>query len=252
MYKKFTLEQLLNLKHGFLDNLRTTMTRKKYPTLKQFLKHGCSEGECVYFFERSRPSWRIIRHGKAHYTLIDEKEKIQMEADGPILQKLHQLTKTNKSVSRQQKNTRTMRQILWDDFRSGEYFDTINGKPYLVYDIETPLAGNNLEELEFYMAYAYIVQGPGKGAYRFVGPDAIQKFVDFMLSFDGYIVGYNNLWFDNPVSVYNSSNRTQEMIKTIDDKSIDLFIFLWNLTGKRVGLNKVATALAGITKTLES
>ncbi len=73
-----------------------------------------------------------------------------------------------------------------------------------------------------------------------------------MAEFDGYVIGFNNIAFDNPVSVYNIENGTDAMINTINEKSIDLFLFLWNLTGRRIGLNKTAQALVGITKTLES
>ena len=73
-----------------------------------------------------------------------------------------------------------------------------------------------------------------------------------MVEFDGYIVGFNNIAFDNPVSVYNTPHRDQEMIDKINAKSVDLFLLLRNVTGKRIGLNRTATALVGVQKTLDS
>ena len=54
-----------------------------------------------------------------------------------------------------------------------------------------------------------------------------------MLDFDGYIVGFNSIAFDNIVSVYNVGGD-EEDIKKINAKSIDLFLFIQAMTGKRL------------------
>ncbi|MDR0860918.1 MAG: hypothetical protein LBO09_08350 [Candidatus Peribacteria bacterium] len=76
-----------------------------------------------------------------------------------------------------------------------------------------------------------------------------------MLNFDGYIVGFNQIYFDNPVSVYNvnmDAVATAEAIKTLNEKSIDLYLFVRTLTGRRnLGLNRLATDLVGESKNLE-
>jgi len=45
---------------------------------------------------------------------------------------------------------------------------------------------------------------------------------------------------------------TEEDIQKINEKSIDLFLFVRAMTGKRIGLNKIAEALVSISKTLGS
>lgn len=252
MYKKFTLEQLLGLKTEFFTNFKKLYERRRYPTLKTFLKDLQKEWRSHYFFFRGSPLFRVVEQENGEYLFVDEKEKIELKAGTHTVNKLHSMLKDARHIKRQTKGSKRMRDILWDDFNEGNLFKNINGKPYLVYDIETPHAGGNLKDLEFYLAYAYVVDENGVGTYKFVGPDSLQKFVQFMLDFDGYVVWFNNLYFDNPVSVYNVPGWTQDMVDRINAKSVDLFIFLRNLTGKRMGLNRIAQALVGVEKTLES
>jgi hypothetical protein len=87
--------------------------------------------------------------------------------------------------------------------------------------------------------------------YEYISQDNLADFVQKMIDFDWHIVWYNNIWFDNPVCVYNCG-WTQAHLDEINKKTIDLYVFLNKLTGKRLWLNKVATALVGIQKTLES
>lgn len=42
------------------------------------------------------------------------------------------------------------------------------------------------------------------------------------------------------------------MINTLNKKSLDIFTFLYHSTGKKIGLNKVSSALVGVGKTLDS
>jgi hypothetical protein len=72
-----------------------------------------------------------------------------------------------------------------------------------------------------------------------------------MLDFDGYIVGFNSIAFDNIVSVYNGEGNDDD-IKKLNEKSIDLFLFVRATTGKRLGLNKIAEALVNVSKTITS
>lgn len=53
------------------------------------------------------------------------------------------------------------------------------------------------------------------------------------------------------VSVYNVEG-SEDDIKKLDEKTIDLFLFVQALTGKRLGLNKIAEALVNVSKTLTS
>lgn len=135
-----------------------------------------------------------------------------------------------------------------DEFQTGNY-STILGKPYLVYDIETTVV-DDLKSAKFLLAYAMYPDGT-KMEYRPVMQSDLKAFVDEMLAFDGYIVGFNQIWFDNPVSVRNAGYG-QDEIDILNQKSIDLYVFFQNLTKKRIGLNKLSEALIGIQKTLSS
>lgn len=40
-------------------------------------------------------------------------------------------------------------------------------------------------------------------SYKYIDPSKLKEFVEYMVNFDGYIVGFNNIAFDNPVCIYN-------------------------------------------------
>jgi len=90
-----------------------------------------------------------------------------------------------------------------------------------------------------------------KMTYEYIDEDKLGEFVQKMLDFDGYIVWYNNIYFDNPVCIYNVWGSAED-IQQLNEKSIDLYVLLQALTWKRMGLNKVSEALVGISKTQES
>lgn len=56
--------------------------------------------------------------------------------------------------------------------------------------------------------------------------------------------------FDNPVVTY-AAGGTDEDLAAINAKSLDLFLFVRNMTGKRIGLNKISQALVDVEKTLD-
>jgi hypothetical protein len=60
--------------------------------------------------------------------------------------------------------------------------------------------------------------------YKYIGKEDLDEFVQMMIDFDGYIIGYNNIWFDNPVCIYNST-KNQHDIDILNNKTIDLFVF---------------------------
>jgi predicted RecB family nuclease len=137
-------------------------------------------------------------------------------------------------------------------FKEGVFSQLVE-KKYLVYDIETSLIGDRLEEVEYYIGYSLeeVEQGGGrKMEYTCIMKEDLPAFVEKMLNFDGYIVGFNQIWFDNPVCIYNVGG-TPEEIKKLNEKSIDLYVFIQQITGKRMGLNKISEALIGISKNLE-
>jgi hypothetical protein len=74
-----------------------------------------------------------------------------------------------------------------DAFVQGDFSKMLK-KPYLVYDIETSLIGDRLEDTEFYIGYSMEENGEGKMQYECIMPEDLQTFVEKMLNFDGYIV----------------------------------------------------------------
>jgi hypothetical protein len=73
----------------------------------------------------------------------------------------------------------------------------------MVYDIETDTNIENLKETKFLLAYAMHPTTGNKMTYEYVDQEGLKAFVQKMLDFDGYIVGFNSIAFDNIVSVYN-------------------------------------------------
>lgn len=251
MYKKYTFNELFEIKTKFFQHLRSVLNKKRYPTLKMMLRDLQKQGNDIYYFQRSSPIFHIKFSGD-DVIFFDESEKIELHADKETLGKLHGILKDTKKIQKQTKWSKRINKILRDLHKQENLFTHLDGKPYLVYDIETTAATNDLTKTKFYLAYAYVVTADGKARYKYIDESNLESFVHFMINFDGYIVGFNNIAFDNPVSVYNIPNRSQDMIDTINAKSIDLFLFFWNLTNRRLGLNKISAALVGVEKTLDS
>ncbi len=117
-----------------------------------------------------------------------------------------------------------------EEFQTGNYSQILD-KPYLVYDIETTTI-DDLRSAKFLLAYAMYPKGE-KMEYRCIMQEDLKSFVDEMLAFDGYIVGFNQIWFDNPVSVWNAGYGDRE-IEILNQKSIDLYVFFQKLTKRRI------------------
>ncbi len=252
MYKKLSYEELFNIKTWFINNLKNLFKSQRYNYLKEFLKDSTKEGDCVYFFESNSPVFRIIKENENFY-LFDEKEKIQVYLDNEHVNKLNRQLKEEKKLKKQINSNKTIAQSLFESF-SNEKYKHIEGKPYLVYDIETVGDINNLKTMKFMLWYSICSNEDHFKSmkYRLVDENSIKKFVDFLLDFDWWIVGYNNIFFDNPVTIYNTENYWDEEINILNQKSLDLFMFIRNLTGKRIWLDKVSSNLTWIGKTLSS
>lgn len=251
MYRKYDIESLIQTKTWFFKTIQKLLKKKRIDSLKIYLRELVKTWNRAYYFERSHPVLSIRYEWWWEFSFFDEKERIQLLVKWDSLDKLHSLTKDIKKVEKQERIWKKIDDLLREDF-SAWTIPLPNWKPYIVYDIETNLAGRDLSKTIFYLWYAYVVRENGVGTYKYIDQENLEKFVQYMLWFDGYIVWYNNIYFDNPVSVYNVPNWTQEMIEALNKKSLDIFQFLQQLTGKRVGLNKVANALVWVTKTLES
>jgi hypothetical protein len=259
MYKKLTYEQLLKLKSGFFTTLSYILKKSRYPTLKDYLTITSKQWNSVYHMLKQDYIWRtVFVDGINSVIFFDEREKIELHADKDTIAKIASLIKDTKKVSAQSQWSESIEQTLTKAFDSW-LLGSIDWKDYLVYDIETSYASNDLRTMDFYLWYAYVVQS-GKGSYRYIDSDNLYKFLEFMLEFDGYIIGFNSLAFDNPVTVYSAlqshQSFTEELYQSllvkINKKSLDIFQFIWNITTKRMGLNKLSRALVGVGKTLES
>lgn len=74
------------------------------------------------------------------------------------------------------------------------------------------------------------------------------------------MIGFNSLLFDNPVTVHQGltfANRYNDeeydhLLSILNTKSLDIFQFIWGVTGRMIGLNRLSRSLVGLGKTLES
>jgi hypothetical protein len=248
MYKRFTLEEIKTIQNTFIQNLYSNIKKERCASLSDFFKKIFKDGSDIYYFNRSDITFCCSKTDN-NIILRDEKEKIELVLDEKEKIDLHNIVKNFIIKKEKQFWQKTIEQILMDEFSSG-WYTTINNKPYLVYDIETTVS-DDIKNTKFLLWYAMYPAENNKMHYEYISQENLADFVQKMIDFDWYIIGYNNIWFDNPVCVYNCW-WSQEHLDEINRKTIDLYVFLNKLTGKRLGLNKVATALVGIQKTLES
>ncbi len=250
MFKKLTLDQLFKIKTNFFKNLKSIYTKKKYTTFSEFIKHYLKDLNEVYFLEWGDFSFKIEKK-ENWLVLIDNKEKIFLELTNDEIKALHNFLK-NWKINQQRNENLTILQKLLLQFRQWQ-LNAINWKPFIVYDIETIWNTDNLKNTKFAIWYSIISNENHSNnlKFRFISEKNLKKFVEFLLNFDWYIIGYNQISFDNPVIIYNTNLWEQEL-EILNKKSIDLFLFIWNLTGRRLWLDNVSKALVGIKKTLSS
>jgi len=248
MYKRFSLTEIQEIKNNLVQNLVYLMQKEKIYDFKSFLKYSFAKGDEVYYFARSYPTFRMSKQWE-DYQFIDEKEKIELHIPKENFPTFAWLVKRYLTKRWQHAPSKSIVMILADAFAQGEH-NKIFDKPYLVYDIETSSDLTDLKKTGFYLGYAMEPDDTQKMQYEYIAQQDIKQFVQKMLDFDWYIIGFNNIWFDNVVSVYNAGLSETELQK-INEKSLDLFLFVRNLTGKRIWLNKIAQALVSIEKTLD-
>lgn len=248
MYKRFNIQEITTIQNTFVQNLYNNMKKERCVSLYDFFRKIFREWPDIYYCNRSEVTFSCSQT-EDWIILRDEKEKIELILNEESQRELHNIVKRFIMKKEKQFWQKTIEQILMDEF-SGGGFSTINGKPYLVYDIETTLS-DDVKNTKFLLWYAMYPTENNKMHYEYIDQDNICEFVQKMIEFDGYIIWFNNIWFDNPVSVYNC-DWNQEHIDEINRKSIDLYVFLQKLTWKRLWLNRVVSALIWMEKTLES
>lgn len=251
MYKKFSLWQLSTVNTAFFANLQGLVAKQKFTYFKEFIASCVAQGDRWYFFESNSPSFRFQKLPDMQYRFVDEKEKIELIVGESELSQLHTLLTDKHRVAHVQKQ-QTIDQQLFAEFNQWKY-RTIAEKPYLVYDIETTYAEKSYNKQFFEMAYAIESSHENQDALQFyyIDESSVHKFCDHLLAFDGWLIGYNHIGFDNPVLLMHAG-YSQAEIDILNEKSIDPFLFLWHITGKRMSLNNVANSLISVGKTLAS
>ena len=251
MYKSLKFEEITQIKTSFFSTLKSIYEKEWYAYFKQYIK-GISNDfiEEVVYCSWSSIFFRVVLKDNS-VEVIDENQNIKLVlTDGDIL-KVHNYLK-KKIDTTWKKNIANSLEEKFLNKNMKKYL----GKHFLVYDIETIWSIQNLKETKFMIGYAidsFDFEKWESPKYKYISQKNLDKFVEYLLNYDGYIVWYNNIAFDNPVVVYNSSfDNKEEIIKKINEKSLDLFEVYSKILKKRVWLNMVATNIVGVSKTLSS
>lgn len=252
MYKKFTIDELTTIRNDLIPHLYTIIQRERCQWVNDFFKIAFHEWPESIYFERWNPlikiqliDWQIL--------ITDEAENIQIQVPEHEKGELNRLMIRYISKKWRQIWQKTIEQLLMDACIEWEFYDVL-WKPYLVYDIETALISwdINIQNFpEYYLWFSLEEIEPWKMQYNCIMMEDLKWFVEKMLNFDGYIIWFNQIYFDNPVSAYNAWFTT-DTVKALNEKSLDLYVFFQQLTWKRMWLNKISDSLIWVTKTLDS
>lgn len=249
MYKKFSLDEIKNVKNSFIPHLYSIIKKERYQWINDLVKYIFNEWNNIYFFERWDPFFKIaINNNILEFT--DELERIQLFIPLEEKSKLQDIIKEYIIKKEKQLWQRSIEQILFDEFKTWDY-NLILNKPYIVYDIETTIwAWDNLDSYKFLLAYS-MKPWYEKMDYYYIDKNNLNDFAKTLIEFDWYIIWFNSFAFDNPITIQQWWFDKKDL-EIINKKSLDIFQFIWNISGKRIWLNKVSEALIWIQKTLES
>ena len=226
--------------------------RENYQWVNDFFKDIFHEWDEIIYFDRWNPLITISLISNQIY-ISDEIDNIQIQVPADNKSELNRLMIRYISKKQKQSWQKTIEQILMDAFVEWKFYLSL-GKPYLVYDIETALISWDVSSVnfpEYYIWYSMEETQQGKMKYSCIMKEDLKDFVQKMIDFDWYIIWFNQIYFDNPVSVYNAWLADEEL-KIINEKSLDLYVFFQQLTGKRMWLNKISDSLVWVKKTLDS
>lgn len=249
MYKKFSLEEIKTIKNDFIPHLYFITKKEKCQWINDLVKHVFREWNGVYYFEKWDPFFTIsIKNNILEFT--DEIERIQLFIANDEKHKLQDVLKSYIIKKEKQLWQKSIEQILFDEFKTWNY-NTILDKPFIVYDIETTVGlWDNLDSYKFLLAYA-MRPWEEKMDYHYIDINNLNDFAKTLIEFEWYIIWFNSFAFDNPITMKQWWFWEKE-IEQINKKSLDIFQFIWNISGKRVWLNKLSETLIWIQKTLES
>lgn len=249
MYKNFSIEEIKNVKNNFIPHLYNIIKKERCQGINDLVKIVFKEWNKMYYFERWDPFFKIAKKWD-NLELSDEIDKIQLTIPMNDKSKLQDLIKHYILKKERQLWQKTIEEILFDEFKTGT-FNTINWKSYIVYDIETTVwVWENLDTFKFLLAYS-MTPWDQKMDYEYVNIEWLQNFAKKLVDFDWYVIGFNSFAFDNPITIKQGWLTDQEL-SILNKKSLDIFYFIWNLSWRRIGLNKLSEALIGIQKTLTS
>lgn len=249
MYKKFSIEEIKNVKNDFVPHLYNIIKKEKCQWINGLVKVIFKEWNKMYYFEKWDPFFKIAKKWE-DLELSDEIEKIQLTIPMNDKSKLQDLLKQYILKKERQQWQKTIEEILFDEFKAWT-FNTINGKPYIVYDIETTVwVWENLDTFKFLLAYS-MTPWDQKMDYEYVDIEWLENFAKKLVNFDWYVIWFNSFAFDNPITI-KQGWLTENDLEILNKKSLDIFYFIWNLSWRRIWLNKLSEALIWIQKTLTS
>lgn len=255
MYKKMSLDDLLQVQTSFFDRLLQLCTHNKHQYLKGLLKEIVADSERVYFFQQSKPTFGFTPLAEWWMRLTDEIDHLELVLDAWELERLHNVLK-DKGAMKQVNKNHTVFQDLLAQFKTWT-LNLFDWKPFLVYDIETTFDKrwwsqqfaiasviDSSREHKDWLVYDF-VDRTGEFGYD------MKTFAQFLLDYDGWIVGFNQISFDNPITMEQAWFDANALAK-VQAKSLDPFQLVRWMTGRRMSLQAMATALIDAWKTLSS
>lgn len=251
MYKRLSLDTMLQVQNSFFDRLLELCKKKNHQFLKWFLQEFVSESERVYFFRDNKVQFCFTAREDGWITITDEYEHLELVLSIEETDRLHNLLKDKRTMIQASKQQSVFEELI-REFSLDTTINHFEGKPFLVYDIETSFDGRGGEQ-QFAIAYA-LDSAKDHSAwlhYDYIPLEWLHDFAQKLLNYDGWIVGFNHISFDNPITILQAWYTQEELIQ-VQQKSLDPFQLIWFLTGKRMGLQVMATALLGAWKTLSS
>ncbi len=245
-----TINQLQETNTWFFKNVHDIFSKQWYTHFQEFMDKMLDESQSHYFFNSWRPLFRI-QQNDTEFRLVDEVDKIEIITDADWINQVHNILKNMRLVNKAANENKTIIEWLFQKCMNWD-LQFIMDKPFVTYDIETTYTWESLSSQHFEMAYSVSTQDVSKWLqYNYIDRVSMHRYVDYLLEYPWWIIGYNHIWFDNPVIIQNIWYGQTEL-DILNMKSIDPFLLLHKLLKRRLKLTKVAESLVSMWKTLES
>lgn len=250
MYKKMHLDDLLTVQTTLFERLVQLCTQQKHPVLKSLLKEFLADSDRVYFFHQNKPTIWLYTQPDNGVRLTDEIEHIELILSEEEVDRLHNLLKNKQTMITASKQD-TVFQDLLKQFQENK-LHLFAWKPFVVYDIETTFDGRGGEQ-QFAIGYAIDSQEDHTNelVYRYVDRDGLRAFAQYLLEYPWWVVWFNQISFDNPITMLQAWYSSADLA-VVQAKSLDPFQLVRGMTGRRMSLQAMATALIDAWKTLSS